>query len=68
METFYISKVSGNTDYLVRLFKQVFQIILVFHDALRTPIYSSEEYLINHVKCRQVYTNITCTSIELIML
>ena len=34
------------TDFVARLFKQVFHIILVFRDALRTPNYSSEEVFI----------------------
>ena len=38
-ETFYFSSFKGNNDYVVRLFKQVFHIILVFLNALRTPNY-----------------------------
>ena len=40
----------SNNDYVVRLFKQVFHIILVFLDALRTPDYSLEELLIKSCK------------------
>ena len=42
-ETFYISNFKSNNDYVVRLFKQIFHIILVFLDALRTPKRSQSE-------------------------
>ena len=41
-ETLYISNSKSNNDYVVRLFKYIFHIILVFLDVLRTPNYSSE--------------------------
>ena len=44
--TFYISSFKSNNYYVVRLIKQVFHIILVFLDALKTPNYSVEEILI----------------------
>ena len=45
-ETLYISNSKSNNDYVVRLFKYISHIILVFLDVLRTPNYSSEEMLI----------------------
>ena len=67
-ETFYISNFKSNNEYVVRLFKLVFLIILVFLDALRTSNYSSGELLIKSCKFRQVNTTITSTSIGLISL
>ena len=49
-ETFHILNLKSNNDYVVILFKQVFHIILVFLDALRTPNYSLDEILIKSCK------------------
>ena len=43
-------KLKSNDDYVIRLIKQVFHIILVFLDALRTPNYSLEQLLIKSCK------------------
>ena len=50
METFYISNFKSNNNYVVKLIKHIFRIILVFLDALRTPNYSLEELLIKSCK------------------
>ena len=49
-KTVYISNLKSNNDYVVRLIKRVFHIILVFLDALRTPNYSLDELLIKLCK------------------
>ena len=51
-ETFYVSNFIHNNDYVVRLLKQVFHIILVFLETefFRTPNYSLEELLIKSYK------------------
>ena len=63
-ETFYISNFKSFNDSVVRLIKQVFNIILFFLGALRTPNYSLEELLIKSCIIQTCfYINITSTSI-----
>ena len=65
-ETFDISNFKSNNDYVARLFKLVFHIILFFPDAKELRIISQRRCLSNYVKLRQVYTRITSTCIGLI--
>ena len=50
--------------------QNLFSYIFFLLDAFRTPNFSSEEMLINHVNFIHVYINIsaTCTSVGLILL